>query len=207
MNSVPPLRLLETTEEQPPALHLRAMDNLRYIRETMERAGSFTAVSGAAMCAIGAMALLTAVLAPGGPASPEWLRGWMLALVLSVIASGWGTVRKAREAGLPLVTGPVRKFLLAFSPPMAVGAVLTAVLIGSGDHHLLPGIWLLLYGTAVVCAGTYSVRIIPAMGAAFMLLGTGALVTGPAWADVLMAAGFGGLHLLFGVLIVRGHGG
>ncbi|HEX5580497.1 MAG TPA: hypothetical protein VFX39_02900, partial [Gemmatimonadaceae bacterium] len=111
MSSVPPLRLLEVDE--PPALHARAMDNLRFIRETMERAGSFTAVSGAAMCVIGALAAATAALAPGGPASTPWLRSWMLTLVLSVIVSGWGTIHKARAARVPLLSGAARKFLLA----------------------------------------------------------------------------------------------
>ncbi|HEY0971995.1 MAG TPA: hypothetical protein VGE02_13580 [Gemmatimonadales bacterium] len=202
---MPPLRLVEVDE--PPALHARAMDNLRFIRETMERAGAFTAVSGAGMCVVGALALATAALAPGGPASPLWIRSWMLTLVLSVIVSGWGTIRKAREARVPLLSGPGRKFLLAFSPPMAVGALLTAVLIRAGEQGLLPGMWLLLYGTAVLGAGTFSVRVVPAMGAAFMALGAAALFTGPAWADPLMAAGFGVLHILFGVAIARGHGG
>ena len=205
MSSVPPLRLVEV--EEPPALHARAMDNLRFIRETMERAGSFTAVSGAGMCVTGALALATAFLAPGGPASSLWLRSWMLTLVLSVIVSGWATIHKARAARVPLLSGAGRKFLLAFSPPMAVGALLTVVLVRVGEQGLLPGVWLLLYGTAGVGAGTFSARVVPAMGAAFMMLGAAALFAGPVWADPLMAIGFGGLHLVFGVLIARGHGG
>ena len=205
MSSVPPLRLLEP--EEPPALHARAMDNLRYIRETMERSGSFTAVSGIGICLTGGVALVAAALAPSGPASPAWLRSWLVALAVAVLVSTWATVRKARAARIPLLTGAGRKFLLAFSPPMAVGALLTIVLVRSGHHALLPGVWMTLYGTAILGAGTFSVRIVPAMGAAFMLLGAAALFVDPAWADPVMALGFGGLHLVFGAAIARGHGG
>ena len=205
MHSAP--RLRATPAQEPPALHARAMDNLRFIRETMERAGSFTAVSGTGMCVTGLLALVAAVADGRDPTATRWLVTWMLALVGSVVVSGWATVRKASRARLPLLSGPGRKFLLAFSPPMFVGALLTVVLVRAGQAQLLPGVWLLLYGTAVLAAGAFSVRIVPALGALFVLLGAGALFCPPAWASALMVVGFGGLHLAFGLLIARSHGG
>lgn len=193
--------------QDPPALHARAMDNLRYIRETMERAGSFTAVSGTGMCVTGLLAVAAALVDGRDPAAARWLVTWMATLVGSVVVSGWATVRKARRARLPLFSGPGRKFLLAFSPPMLVGALLTAVLLRAGQAALLPGVWLLLYGTAVLAAGAFSVRIVPALGALFVLLGAAALFCPPGWASALMVVGFGGLHLAFGLLIARSHGG
>src|SRR5205814_6670048 len=114
---------------------------------------------------------------------------------------------KARSANMPLLTGPVRKLILSFSPPMLVGVLLTALFVERGLQTLLPGCWMLLYGTGVVTAGTYSVRIVPVMGAAFMVLGACPLLTPSAWATALMAAGFGGLHIVIGALIARRYGG
>jgi hypothetical protein len=131
----------------------------------------------------------------------------MAALVGSVVVSGWATLRKARRARVPIFSGPGRKFLLAFSPPMLVGALLTAVLVRAGQSALLPGAWLLLYGTAVLGAGAFSARIIPAMGGCFLLFGAAAIFCPPAWANALMLAGFGALHVAFGVAIARSHGG
>jgi hypothetical protein len=116
-------------------------------------------------------------------------------------------VRKARALGLPLLSGPGRRFFLAFSPPLVVGAVLTALAIRHGLGGLLPGLWLLLYGTAVVCGGALSVRVVPIMGASFMLLGIAALLAPASFGLPFMALGFGGLHIVYGVLIARSHGG
>ena len=202
----PPLRHQSPTPD-PPALHARAMDNLRFIRETMERAGSFTAVSGWGMVGVGAVACLTTPFAWRQPTIERWLVVWIAAAVASVALSLLAIVRKARRAQVPLLSGPGRKLLLAFAPPMFVGALLTAVLV---PLHLLPllrGVWMLLYGTAVVAAGTFSVRIVPVMGLCFMALGAAALFAPAAWGGWLMLLGFGGLHLLFGTIIARRHGG
>lgn len=205
MSSVPPLRISDIDE--PPALHARAMENLRFIRETMERAGAFTAVSGWGVVTTGVLALAAALVASAEPASARWLVTWMATLVLSTAVSGWATVRKARDARVPLLSGPGRKFLLAFLPPMLVGALLTAELVRRGEPTMLPGAWLLLYGTAVTAGGAFSARILPAMGGCFIALGAVALFTPPTWSTAVMALGFGGLHLIFGALIARRYGG
>lgn len=183
------------------------MDNLRFIRETMERAGSFTAISGWAEIGIGVIALLTALVASGIPYGPLWLLLWSGGASVSIVVAGYGMLRKAQSAGIPLLSGPGRKFVLSFSPPMAVGVVLTVLLARLGLVSLLPGVWLLLYGAGVMTAGTYSVRIVPLTGLAFMAVGVLALVSPAEWGNAFMAAGFGGLHVLFGILIARRHGG
>jgi len=190
-----------------PALRDRAIDNLRFIRETMERAGSFTAVSGWGVVATGVLALAAAFVAQAQQSTGAWLLVWTTTLVASTAVSGWATVRKARRARMALLSGPGRKFLLGFSPPMIVGALLSVVLLRLDIVTVLPGLWLLLYGTAVLAAGAFSVRVVPLMGVSFMLLGALALFLPAAWGNMLMAAGFGGLHLAFGVAIARSHGG
>jgi hypothetical protein len=203
MTPVIPLRPPRST---PPEMQERAMDNLRYIRQTMERAGTFTAVSGWGEVVIGFTAIITALVASRLPVA-GWVTAWLVEAALAAgIATAFMTA-KARAANMPLVTGPVRKLILSFSPPMLVGVVLTAVLVERGLQALLPGCWMLLYGTGVVTAGTYSVRIVPVMGAAFMALGAWTLFAPATWATPLMVAGFGGLHIVFGTLIARRYGG
>ena len=205
MASVTPLHRPPAPE--PPALHVRAMDNLAFIRDTMEAAGSFTAVSGWGMVAVGVIAIVAAPVAAAQPTVLQSLYVWMAAAVLAPVVNLWAIVRKARRAHVPLLGGPGRKFVLSFSPPILVGALLTIVLYRAGLVHAIPGTWLLLYGTAVVAGGAFSVRIVPVMGICFMLAGALALFTPPSWNPWIMAAAFGGLHIGFGIPVAWRHGG
>ncbi len=190
----------------PLPLHAKAEDNLRFIRETMERAGSFTAVSGRGQMAIGATALIAAWLASAAGTSDRWLAVWLGEAAVAVAIAMATTTWKARDHKVPIVSGPARKFALSFVPPMVAGALLTIVLVLRGEFALLPAMWMLLYGAAVVSAGTFSVRVVPFMGACFMLCGAADLVL-PAMGNAIMAIAFGGLHLGFGAAIARRHGG
>ena len=202
MTRVLPLRPTES-----PEIHARAMDNLRFIRETMEAAATFTAVSGWGTVAIGATAIGAAVLSAMTQSTTRWVFIWLCEAMLSVLISVYTMAIKARRAQQPLWSVSARKILFSFAPPMAVGALLTLVFFEHGLLALLPGTWILLYGVGVVAAGTFSVRIVPVMGIAFMAVGTVAMFVPPSWATECMAAGFGGLHLFFGTLIARRHGG
>jgi hypothetical protein len=207
MAEIIPFRRPPEEEEPPLELHERAMDNLQFIRRTMERAGSFTAVSGWGQVVIGITGVLAAWLASRQGSAENWLATWVIA---AVVATGIGVVTtgmKARAIGEPIRSGPGRKFVLSLAPPLMAGAVLTVVLFRAGDLALLPGMWLLLYGTGIVTAGTNSVRVVPVMGFMLMLLGVAALVMPQEWGDAFMAAGFGGLHVVFGTLIARRYGG
>jgi hypothetical protein len=202
-----PLPRSERALADPTPLHDHALESVRVIRDAMERAGSFTAVPGAGMIAIGATALLVAPLAVLTKTGSGWLWTWVGEGLVAAVVSGLTIRHKARRLALPLASGPARRFALAFLPSLIGGAVLTVVLVAHGEWPLLPGTWLLLYGTGVTAAGALSVRIVPLMGVAFMALGVCALALAPAAGNAFMAAGFGGLHIVFGAAIARRYGG
>lgn len=192
---------------QPVALDTHAAENLRFIRETMESAASFTAVPGWGGVVMGVTALGAAIVAAQQASPSGWLTTWIVEAVLAFAVAACAVAWKARAAGIPLLTGPGRKFALSFAPPILVGALLTVVLYQAGLAGAIPGMWLLLYGTAVVTGGAFSIRVVPLMGLCFMVLGAVALFTPNSWNNWLMGAGFGGLHVLFGLVIARRYGG
>lgn len=208
MATIHPIRREETPDEEPSLeLHARAMENLRFVRETMERAGSFTAVSGWGQVVIGITGFLAAWLASQQGSTELWLATWSVAAVVAVAFGVLTTAMKARSMKVPLLSGPGRKFTLSLAPPLIAGAVLTAVLFQAGSVAVLPGMWLLLFGVGILTAGAFSVPVIPVMGVSFMVLGSAALFSPAAWGDAYMAIGFGGLHVVFGTLIARRYGG
>lgn len=197
--------------EEPVKLHAHAMDNLRFIRETMERSTSFTAVPGWGTAGMGVLALAGAWAASHTAMGTGAREGWLLVWIVTAVcgfACGAGTMFiKARHVNESVFAGAGRRFALGMFPPIAAGVVLTAVFDQTGLYHLMPGMWLLLYGAGVVTGGAFSIKVVPVMGLCFMAAGTGALVLPTEWGDALMAAGFGGLHIVFGLVIARKHGG
>ena len=190
----------------PPALHERALADLRFIRRTMEGAAAFTTFSGAGLVAIGLSALVAGIVAGPTPGA-AWLGIWIaeawLALTLGVLSTLW----KARAARLPVLAGPLRKFALALAAPLLVGVVLTTTLVRSGAYAVLPGTWLMLYGTGLLAGGASSIRLVPIIGACFLGLGVAATLAPPGLGFAALLLGFGGLHVAFGALVARGHGG
>ena len=196
-----------TAPHRPPSgLHERALADLRFIRQTMEGAAAFTTLSGAGLVLIGLSALAADILAGRTP-DAAWLHVWIGEAALALVVGVVSTLLKTRAARLPVLTGPLQKFALALAAPLVVGVVLTATLAGAGLHAMLPGTWLMLYGTGLLAGGAFSIRLVPLIGAGFLVLGVATALAPPALGPVALALGFGGLHVAFGVLIARGHGG
>jgi hypothetical protein len=187
------------------------MDNLRYIRETMESAGSFTAVPGWGGVAMGITALGASVIASRQTSPGDWLAVWLIEGVVALAIGILAMWRKSAAAGLEMWSPQMRKFVFSFVPPLLVGAALTMVLWRAGAVVVIPGVWLMLYGAGVITGGAFSVPIVPVMGACFLAEGALAVFSPPAWStpwnDVWLALGFGGLHILFGIIIARRYGG
>jgi hypothetical protein len=154
---------------------------------------------------------LTGVLAgvlAGLPAlTGHWLTIWVVAAVVALVQGGLFMARKARSQGVRLSRGVARRFFFSVTPPLVAAAVLTVMLQGTASQWIIPGLWLILYGSAVISGGTYSVRPVPVMGVCFTTLGLVALVAPESWANVLLTLGFGGLHIIFGTMIARRYGG
>ena len=188
-------------------IHRHAIENLRFIRETMERAGAFTAVPGWGGVLMGVSALVTAVVSGPPDNTTRWVAVWLIDAAVAVVIALGAIVLKARVSGVSLSGAPAQRFALAFAPPLAAGVVLTPVFVMMGLMARLPGCWLLNYGTAVTTGGAFSVRVVPIMGLCFMALGAVAFAAPVAWGHWMMAAGFGGLHIVFGLIIARRYGG
>jgi len=173
----------------------------------MERAVEFTAVPGWGGVAMGITALAAAFVASRQATPRAWLAVWLVEAFVAVAIAAPTAATKAHRANSALFSGPGRKFLLSFAPPIVVGGLLTFALFQTGALSILPGVWLLLYGTAIVTGGAFSVRVVPIMGLCLMLLGTAALFAPAAWGDGFMAAGFGVVQIAFGLWIARNYGG
>jgi hypothetical protein len=195
-------RRLRTT-----ALHAHAIEDLRFIRQTMESAASFTAVPGWGGVGMGLTALAAAAISPPPTNAKAWVITWLGAGVSAFVLGALAICLKARRAGTPVLTLPGRKFVLSLFPPLLAGAIFSFALYGAGLTRLLPSVWLLLYGVGVISAGAFSVRVVPVMGLCFMLAGIAAMFCPAAWGNAVMAVGFGGLHILFGAIIARRYGG
>ena len=194
----------------PTVLSDRAAENLRFIRDTMAHAGAFTSVSGAGTIGAGMVGLAASLAASPVTIAADprrFLVVWIAAAVVAGAMSGIAIRRKARRVGQSLVDGPARRFTLAFVPALAAGAVLTVALTVAGQAALLPGTWLVLYGAAIAAGGALSVRPVPIMGCAFIALGALCFALPAQLQQIVLAAGFGGLHLAFGYHITRHYGG
>ena len=202
-----PLPRLELLPPEPPALHGRAAADLRFIRETMERSAAFTAVPGKGAVVMGAIGLAGAAVAEQETTPGAWLSVWALAAGAAVVVGGVALWRKASAAGTPISRGVGARFVGGLCPPLVAGAALTLALWRADATAALPAAWLALYGTGLLAAGLFSERIVRVLGASFLALGALAALAPLPLGDGLMALGFGGLHVGFGIAIWRRYGG
>ncbi len=204
MGTVRPIR---SGAREPLEMHAQAMDNLRFIRRTMEGAASFTAVPGTGGMAMGATALIAAVVAAAQTTPERWLTVWLFEALAALAVGMVFARRKARTMDATLLSGPGRKFLLGLVPALVTGGLLTFVLFRSGFYGAIPAMWLLLYGTGVIAGGAFSVRIVPVMGTCFLVLGAASVFCPAPWGNYILALGFGVMQMVFGGIIAWRHGG
>jgi hypothetical protein len=197
----------EKPADMPVNLSDRAIDNLRFIRETMERSTHFTAVPGYGGVLMGVTATAAAYIAASQPSPREWLIVWLTEAFLAFAIGLLAMWQKSKIAGESLVSAPARKFAFGFVPPMIAGIVLTLGLLRYGRYELMASVWMLLYGTAVVTGGAFSVKIVPVMGWVFVAAGAVAFALPAAYGNYVLGASFGLVHIVFGAIIARRYGG
>lgn len=172
----------------------------------MERAATFSAVPGRGGVLMGVVGLAGGLLAQRQPDRTMWLTVWIATAVVGFVIAAISIVTRAKRARVPLLGGPGRKFAFGLAPSLVVAVLITSALAANGQHALLPAVWLLLYGTALLASGAFSIAALGVMGLCFVALGALAMVM-PAQGDLLLMAGFGGLQIGFGFWIWRRHGG
>jgi hypothetical protein len=184
-----------------------AEESLQFIRQTMERSSTFTAVPGLGGAGMGAIGLAAAVLAANQSSAERWLVVWLVAAAVALAVGATTMWRKAARLGAPLAGAVGRRFAMSLAAPLVAGTALTWGAWMNGDWAMMPPVWLLLYGTGALVGGVFTVAAVRLIGLAFMALGVAALATPAAWGNVWLGIGFGGLQLAFGLYIARRHGG
>jgi hypothetical protein len=203
MSALPKRRL----RSQPTPIHSGAVEDLRYIRSTIEAAHTFTTVPGKGCIAMGVTALVAVGLESLPALAEHWLAVWVGAAIVACVAALGFMEQKAHAQGLSLRRSVARRFFMTLAPAFLSGAILTAALAGSVDRELITGMWLLLYGAGLTACGLFAVPAVFTAGIAFMGLGTATLWLPPGSAHIVLALGFGGIHLALGAVIARHHGG
>lgn len=199
MTSRSPLPAVSSTDE--------AVAQLKYIRQTIDRARPFTAVSGTGLALMGVVALVASVVAGRLERNEDWLATWLMAAAFASLVGAAANYWKGRTLDLPFRLGPFRQMAGCFVPPMAAGALLTFVLAMQDAYQFLPGVWLLLYGAAVIAGGNFSVQPVRILGCVLMSMGAVAFVIPGLYDDVLLGLGFGAVQVAFGICIARRYGG
>lgn len=207
MPKLSPIREGKPEPSEPVTLSDRAIDNLRFIRETMERSTHFTAVPGYGGLLMGVTATAAAYIAAQQIYMRDWLIVWLTEAFLAFAIGLLAMWQKSKIRGESLVSAPARKFAFGFAPPLIAGIVITLGLWRYNQYEAMAPAWMVLYGSAVVTGGAFSVRIVPVMGWVFIGMGAAAFALPTAYANYLMAASFGLTHIVFGAIIARRYGG
>jgi hypothetical protein len=206
MGQTQPLRKERSTPE-PVKISDRAIDNLAFIRETMERSTHFTAVPGYGGALMGVTAVAAAYIAHQQPVLRDWLIVWLTEALLAFAIGILAMWQKSKIAKVSLVSAPARKFAFGFAPPLLCGVVITLGLWRYEHYEMMAPVWMLLYGASVVTGGAFSVRIVPVMGWIFIAIGAIAFTLPASFGNVLMGVSFGLVHIVFGLIIARRYGG
>lgn len=201
---------LPKSEKEPGAavnLGDRAIDNLQFIRETMERSTHFTAVPGYGGMLMGVTAIVAAYIASTQIYLRDWLIVWLVEAGLAFEIGLLAMWQKSRIVGASLFSAPAKKFALSFLPPLVCGVAITLGLWRYEHYEMMAPVWMLCYGAAIVCGGAFSVRVVPVLGWCFIVLGAAAFALPAVYGNWLMAASFGLMHIVFGAIIAKKYGG
>jgi hypothetical protein len=180
------------------------------IRSMMERSSRFLSLSGWTGILAGVYALAGAYIAwkflnfnPDGFTYSTGSPGNLLLLGLIVLALALGTAiadsfRKARARGEKAWNITSKRLLASMAVPLVTGGILVLILFVQDMHGLIAPVTLLFYGLALFNAGRYTYKEIKIFGLAEITLG---LISSYfiGYSLLLWAAGFGVVHIIYGV--------
>ena len=204
------LNVLKRDEERPEGpinLGDRAIDNLKFIRETMERSTAFTAVPGYGGILMGVTAVVAAYIASTQVFLVDSLMTWLIEACLAFAIGLLAMWQKSKIAGQSLISAPAKKFAMSFAPSLVAGVIAVLGLWKYGHYDQMAPVCMVSYGAAVACGGGFSVRVIPVMGWCFIAMGAVAFALPVSNGNLMMGLSFGGLHILFGAIIAKKYGG
>jgi hypothetical protein len=201
-----PTAVFPIHSEAPVAIESSALGTLAYIRASIESSSSMH-VPGMAGIVMGVIGLLAAIVVSLPRWAAHWLGIWLAAAAVAFLLGGALVARQIVQRGHTRYLGPARKFLLCLCPALFAGAMLTLVFVSAGMTNVIPGMWLLLYGCAVLSASTVTIagiaKLICIMGALFVALGMITFALPTMAHTAMLGLGFGVLHVIFGFLIGR----
>lgn len=207
MAKIQAIRNERTEAEEPVNIGERAIDNLRFIRETMERSTHFTAVPGYGGMLMGVTAIAAAYIGSQQIYLRNWLFVWLTEAFLAFAIGLLAMWQKSKLGGQSLFSTPARKFAFGFVPSLVCGVAITLGLWRYEHYEIMAPVWMLCYGASVVTGGAFSVRVVPVMGWLFIACGAAAFALPAVYGNYLMAASFGLLHVVFGAVIAKRYGG
>jgi hypothetical protein len=187
-----------------------AYENLRLIREMMERSTKHSSLSGVSGLLVGTWAiagvLLTRFVAYGNTTlqlKPGHLfilaAIWTAVLAASVATDYIMNKRVAATVGKHVFSSLGARIVQSAAPGFTAGLVLTLYLLALGQISHVWGYWMICYGLAICAVGLFSVKPVSFLGWSFVLAGGVALFLPPISGLWMMAVTFGGFHICYGL--------
>lgn len=187
--------------------------DLAEIRQMMERSSKFISLSGWAGILAGIYALVAAYIAytlfnfkPGEESSitpSDMLNVILLALALLVLAlttAVFLSYKSASKRSEPIWNATSRRLLLNMAVPLVTGGIFLIIMISQSHFNMLSSISLIFYGLALYNAGNFTYKEVKILGVIQIILG---LISACfiSWALLIWAAGFGLMHIVYGIYI------
>ena len=198
-----------------------AEENLRVIRDLMERSTKFSTFSGLSGVLAGSASIVgcvaTHVIAqkystPTAFRVP-FLLIWSLVILFAIGGDFLLTKRRATLVGKRIVSRLGKQMVVASAPGLGSGVLLTLYFLNHDRLIDVYPVWMLAYGVAVCAVGLFSQREVSYLGAAFLAAGALTLLlpilgvaTSASLGLIMMAVTFGGFHILYGISVSRRDG-
>jgi hypothetical protein len=157
----------------------------------------------AAGIAVGTVGLAATVLTSVAAFRSLWLPIWLVAAVTGACLGALSLTGPSDSAIQSRHVIAVFRMYSRLLPSLFAGAVLTAVLWHTGLTRAVPGVWLLLYGCALIQASSVASGGMALLGSLFALLALVAFCAPQSGQLPILGIGFGELHILYGVVTLR----